>query len=201
MFVPQMQWTTSLKDLSKMKKFSHLAYISVIIFLVSILLVSIFLPRKEKVIEHKECQIDTVYLIKVDTLVLTKEKIVEVEKERIVVDTVYVDDTPIPITRHRFADEGNYDIYASGYQVSLESITIYPKTEYKYITKTIEKTIKETQGWDFYFGGGFEAFNRGFIPQVSLGVETPKKALFVANLGYYNGQVSIGGKALVKIGR
>lgn len=178
-----------------MNRISHFAYIGIIIFLVSTLLVT--LSRPPKVVEHKVCQTDTLTITKIDTLFITKKEIVE--KETVVYDTIYVDDTPIPMTRYRFFDNGKYDIYALGYNVSLESIKVFPKTEYKYITNTIETIIKEEPKYDFFLGGGFEVFNNTFIPQVSLGLETPKNTLILANIGYYDGQLTLGGKMLWSI--
>lgn len=142
---------------------------------------------------------DTLYRKRVDTLVVEKpvvktEKVVE-EKIIYVHDTIKV---AIPISEYRFFEDGLYDITARGYEVSLSNVTVFPKTEYTTITTTTEKTIyKDT--WNLYLGAEIWAFNRQVVPSVNLTLKTPKKWLFGAKIGYYEGGVVYGGQISYKI--
>lgn len=85
---------------------------------------------------------DTLFLTRVDTFVVEKpvvktKKVVE-EKIICVHDTVKV---VIPISEYRFFQDGIYDITARGYDVSLSNVTVFPKTEYRTVTNTVETTI------------------------------------------------------------
>ena len=142
---------------------------------------------------------DTLYKIRVDTLVVEKPV---VKTEKVVAEKIiYVHDTikvSIPISEYRFFEDGLYDITARGYEVSLSNVTVFPKTEYATITTTTEKTIyKDT--WNLYLGAEIWAFNRQVVPSVNLTLKTPKKWLFGAKIGYYNKRPIYGGSINYKI--
>lgn len=158
-----------------------------------------FFLRKDRV-EYKtkvETIIDTT--IRIDTFVVEKPvvKTKKVVEEKI----IYVHDTVkvvIPISEYRFFQDGIYDITARGYDVSLSDITVFPKTEYRTVTNTVETTIyKDT--WNLYLGAEIWAFNRQLVPSVNLTLKTPKKWLFGAKIGYYEGSVVYGGQISYKI--
>ena len=142
---------------------------------------------------------DTLYTIRVDTLVvekpLVKEKKVVEEKIIYVHDTVKV---VIPISEYRFFEDGLYDITARGYEVSLSNVTVFPKTVYQTITNTTEKTIYK-DAWNCYFGVGIWAFDREIVPTVNLTIKTPNRWLFGLNIGYYNKRPIYGGSVNYKI--
>ncbi|MBO7523573.1 MAG: hypothetical protein J6T30_06965, partial [Bacteroidales bacterium] len=51
-------------------------------------------------------------------------------------DTLHTTDTVrvvVPISTYHFQEKGLYDITASGYHLSIDSISVFPKTTYKYI--------------------------------------------------------------------
>ena len=137
--------------------------------------------------------------IRIDTFVVEKpvvktEKVVE-EKIIYVHDTVKV---VIPISEYRFFQDGIYDITARGYDVSLSNITVFPKTEYRTVTNTVETTVyKDT--WNLYFGAGIWALNDQVVPTVNLSLKTPKMWLISLNTGYYNGGIVYGGQISYKI--
>jgi hypothetical protein len=142
---------------------------------------------------------DTLYKTRVDTFVVEKpvvktEKVVE-EKIVYVHDTIKV---LIPISEYRFFEEGLYDITARGYEVSLSNVTVFPKTEFRTITNTVETTIYK-DNWNLYFGAGFGAFNKQVVPLVNLTLKTPKMWLISLNTGYYNGSFIYGGQFSYKI--
>lgn len=142
---------------------------------------------------------DTLYRTRVDTLVL--EKPVVKEKKVVEEKIIYVHDTVkvvIPISEYRFFQDGIYDITARGYDVSLSNITVFPKTEYRTVTNTVETTIYK-DNWNLYFGAGFWTFNTQVVPTVNLALKTPKMWLISLNTGYYNGGVIYGGQISYKI--
>ena len=142
---------------------------------------------------------DTLYRIRVDTLVV--EKPVVKEKKVVEEKIIYVHDTVkvvIPISEYRFFEDGLYDITARGYEVSLSNVTVFPKTEYATITTTTEKTIYK-DAWNCYLGVGIWAFDREIVPTVNLMIKTPKRWLFGLNIGYYNKRPVYGGSVNYKI--
>lgn len=144
---------------------------------------------------------DTITVVKTDTITVTK--VIEKTNERKVVDTVYiyVNDTiqvPVPISQYHFFEKDKYDIFANGYNVSIESVSIYPKTIYQTITNDIE-TVRTVDYWAFYAGGGLWWHENKCIPHLSVAAKTPKKWIISADIGYYNKSVIVGGKALYNI--
>ena len=150
-----------------------------------------------KVIEKKHT--DTLVITKIDSVFI--EKPVVKEKKVVEEKIIYVHDTVkvvIPISEYRFFQDGIYDITARGYDVSLSNVTVFPKTEYRTVTNTVETTVyKET--WNLYFGAGIWAFDKEIVPTVNLALKTPKKWLFSANIGYYNRGLIYGGQVSYKI--
>lgn len=155
---------------------------------------------REDRVEYKtkvETIIDTT--IRIDTFVVEKPvvKTKKVVEEKI----IYVHDTVkvvIPISEYRFFQDGIYDITARGYDVSLSNVTVFPKTEYRTVTNTVETTIyKDT--WNLYFGAGIWALNDQVVPTVNLSLKTPKMWLISLNTGYYNGDIVYGGQISYKI--
>ena len=166
--------------------------------LVVAFLLGLFL--REDRVEYKtkvETIIDTI--IRIDTFVVEKPvvKTKKVVEEKI----IYVHDTVkvvIPISEYRFFQDGIYDITARGYDVSLSNVTVFPKTEYRTVTNTVETTVyKDT--WNLYLGAEIWAFNRQVVPSVNLTLKTPKKWLLGAKIGYYEGNVVYGGQISYKI--
>lgn len=166
--------------------------------LVVAFLLGLFL--REDRVEYKtkvETIIDTI--IRIDTFVVEKPvvKTKKVVEEKI----IYVHDTVkvvIPISEYRFFQDGIYDITARGYDVSLSNVTVFPKTEYRTVTNTVETTVyKDT--WNLYLGAEIWAFNRQVVPSVNLTLKTPKKWLLGAKIGCYEGNVVYGGQISYKI--
>lgn len=177
------------------RKFIPWAIIGVLVVL---LLWSLNTDSREPVVITEQ-HTDTLYTIRVDTLVV--EKPVVKEKKVVEEKIIYVHDTVkvvIPISEYRFFEDGLYDITARGYEVSLSNVTVFPKTEYTTITTTTEKTIYK-DAWNCYLGVGIWAFDREIVPTVNLMLKTPKRWLFGLNIGYYNKQPIYGGSVNYKI--
>lgn len=174
----------------------HFIYLAIVAALLVVLGVSLSRPSKTvEVIKHKT---DSIVVVKHDTLTITK--VVEVENR--VVDTVYVksegDSTPIPISEYRFFKPNEYDITARGYNVTIPSITVFPKTIETIVTKTTEKEVLARQ-WDLYLGGGIWRHQEEWIPNIGFTVKTPRNFLFGANFGYYSKGIILGGNIQYKI--
>jgi hypothetical protein len=176
----------------------HIIYIAVIAALLVLLGVS--LSRPDKVVEVTKHLTDSITIVKHDTLTITK--VVEVEKR--VVDTMYVksepDSTPIPISEYRFFKPNEYDITARGFNVTMPSITVFPKTITTTVTNTIEKELI-VHKWDIYGGFGIWRFKDEWIPNIGLSVKAPKNLLFTVNLGHYEKNLLYGGTVYYNFGK
>ncbi len=186
------------KETIRVSNSFHIVYIAVIAALLVVLGVSLSRPSKTvEVIKHKT---DSIVVVKYDTLTITK--VVEVEKK--VVDTVYVksegDSTLIPISEYRFFKPNEYDITARGYNVTIPSITVFPKTTTRTVTNTIEREVIAHK-WDIYGGFGLWRFRQEWMPNIGLAVKAPKNLLFTANLGYYDKSLLFGGTVYYSFGK
>jgi hypothetical protein len=74
----------------------------------------------------------------------------------------------IPITQKTYKDS-TYTAWVSGYDPSLDSIQVYPKTEYKTITNTIK--MQDTKRWGIGIQGGVGYGKGGFTPYIGIGVQ------------------------------
>lgn len=171
-----------------------------IIIAVLVVMLGFLIQQPVQVSEVVKHTTDTLVVVKRDTVTTTK--IVEVVKDRVVVDTAYisVNDTvfvPVPISSYHFRENNQYDITARGYNVSLESVTVFPKTVYKTTTSTTE-TIKTVEAFALYAGAGLWYYNNAMIPHASIAAKIPKNWIISADLGYYNSNVIFGGTALYK---
>lgn len=176
----------------------HIIYIAVISALLVLLGVSLSSP--DKVVEVTKHLTDSIVVTKHDTLTITK--VVEVEKK--VVDTVYVksenNSIPIPISEYRFFKPNEYDITAKGFNVTMPSITIFPKTITTTITNTIERNVT-LEKCAIYGGFGMTTFNGRFAPEASISFATPQRWLFSAKIGHFEGMTYYGGTIQYKLTR
>ena len=115
-------------------------------------------------IEEDTVQIDTITIIKRDTITIIKPQQVIRYVDRIVRDTLYsIDSIPAPVNlpiETKVYQDSNYRAVISGYKASLDSISIFNKNQIQYINKIIYKTKK----WNISpsVGFGYGAFNRKF---------------------------------------
>lgn len=115
---------------------------------------------------------DTVYVTRTDTVRVTEPVYVH---ER-TVDTllVHVNDTvhvPVPVVQRMFSGP-DYEAWVSGYEPRLDSLNIFRKTEYRYIDRTVERTVHEPERLHMWVNGGFLAGRDVFIPEVYLTLQT-----------------------------
>jgi hypothetical protein len=74
----------------------------------------------------------------------------------------------LPITQKTYKDS-TYTAWVSGYDPSLDSIQVYPKTEYKTITNTIK--MQDTKRWGIGIQGGVGYGKGGFTPYIGIGIQ------------------------------
>ena len=119
---------------------------------------------------------DTVTVTRIDTVVVkrpTPVKVVEKRTDTLTVyrgtDTLYV---PVPIRQYSFRDS-LYSLDVSGFNVTLDRLEVYPRTIYKTITNTIERTVTEKKRWGIGVQAGY-GYNFGFEkpgPYIGIGVQ------------------------------
>lgn len=74
----------------------------------------------------------------------------------------------IPITQKTYTDS-TYTAWVSGYEPCLDSIQVYPRTEYKTITNTIK--VQDTKRWGIGIQGGVGYGKGGFTPYIGVGIQ------------------------------
>ena len=166
-------------------KSNYLSYI-----LVAVLAVIVFHAFTKRAPEHTEVIkeitiVDTVRYTQTDTITLYEPKYIT----KRVVDTLYITDTLfLPITQKHYSERDKYDVWVSGYEAKMDSIKTYNKTEYKYIEKDVTREVVKNK-YELYLNGGLNAFSGTFIPNVGVSLTTPKKTLYRADFGVYNGGI------------
>lgn len=167
--------------------------------LILVVVVLILLCRgntKEAIESHT---VDTLTIVRVDTVTKYRTKYIT---ERIV-DTVYIkvdnyENVALPRVQRHFSEKTVYDAWISGFDPIVDSIRIYPKTEYVTITNTNIREVS-THSWKIYLGGGFQTISRDFAPCVSIRVATPQKWLISANIGIFKNKPLYGVEVAYKI--
>lgn len=167
-------------------KSNYLSYI-----LVAVLAIIVFHAFTKRTPEQNEVVkeitiVDTVRVIQTDTITRYEPKYIT----KRVVDTLYITDTLfLPITQKHYSEPNMYDVWVSGYEAKMDSIRTYNKTEYKYVEKDVTREVMVSKH-ELYLNGGLNAFSGVFIPKVGVSLITPKKTLYNANFGLYNGEVT-----------
>lgn len=125
---------------------------------------------------------DTVYVTRVDTVYVTRP----VVKERVVVDTVYVETEKgglsLPLEQLRYEEKGLFEAWVTGFHVSLDSVKLYDKVVERTVTRTVRTEAK--QGYACVPYMGFKAFEGTVSPNIGLMLETPKSWVLGAEMGY-----------------
>ncbi len=119
---------------------------------------------------------DTVTVTRIDTVVVERPvpvRVVEKRTDTLTLyrgtDTLYV---PVPIRKYSFRDS-LYALDVSGYHVTLDHMEVYPRTVYKTITNTTERTIQEKKRWGIGLQAGY-GYNFGSEkpgPYIGIGVQ------------------------------
>lgn len=131
-----------------------------------------------------EVQHDTLTIVRVDTIREHSVKYIE----RHIIDSIPMEnnqDVMIPIEQRHYAKANAYDAWVSGYRPSLDSIFVYPRTEERYVTNTVTKTMYK-YSYGTYLYAGFKAFGSEVRPTIGIALKTPRKWLYGAEIGIYN---------------
>ena len=127
---------------------------------------------------------DTFEVIKYDTI---KSYVPMIKTERVVdsvvvviKDSIYV---LLPISQYHFSENGLYDFWVKGYNVSMDSSYVYPKTIYRDITKT-ERVIVENKKTHIFAVGNLRLSNGRFVPSAGVTITTREKWLYGAEIGF-----------------
>lgn len=135
--------------------------------------------RKPEVrVEYKT---DTIRETKIDTLTFYKPSV----KRDTVIDYVFVpSDTVLEVVQRHYFEDSAYDAWVSGIEpLALDSVRVYPKTEFVTVTNTITNTILDER-WRMYGFGGFSHVCERFVPEVGISISSPQKWLISAKIGY-----------------
>ena len=127
---------------------------------------------------------DTLVVVKHDTTVITKVKIVKEPA-----DTVYItvrDSIPVPVPRqeYTFSKKDVFDFKVKGFDVEFLEANVYPKTVYKTVTNETTTTITKYKSSLFVFGG-FSWICGDFSPKVGVSLSLKGKWLISGDLGLY----------------
>ncbi len=102
------------------------------------------------------------------------------------------------MVQKHFCNVGLYDIWVSGIEpLTIDSVMVYPKTEYRYITQT--KTIRDNKGMDLFATFGFSRFKGLYSSNVSVYALTNRKWLYGAEIGLIDSKWYVGAKFGFKI--
>lgn len=166
------------------------------IYIITVLAIVVYIQcvgRKQDAHIETTSIADTVIIYRTDTIVEYTVKY----KEYKVIDTAYIETQnkpflALPVVSKHFAKEKLYDAWISGYKdVLMDSIKVYPKTEYKTITNTnVIEVYPKT--WDLYANVGFSHFDGTFVPKVGVSIKNKKETLYGAEIGSYGDDLYIG---------
>ena len=136
---------------------------------------------------------DTIECVRLDTC-----KIIVPEYKYIrTIDTIIInsDDghvVSLPITQKHYAKDSVYDVWVSGYEPRLDSISIYERTKIQNVTNTIVRKEYDSK-WETYLTLGFGKCAREPSTEIGLTIKSPKRLLFGISAGtnrcrdyYYN---------------
>lgn len=141
--------------------------------------------------------VDTVVIYRVDTIVEYSVKYKDVQ----VKDTIYVEKDKDPfflLVQKHFQKYGLYDMWVSGIEpLNVDSVVVYPKTEYKYITQT--KNIYDNNGTDVFGSMGFGLSKGKYSSNIGIYAVTNRKWLYGAEFGLFDGSWYVGAKVGLKI--
>lgn len=120
------------------------------------------------IVEKPRVVYDTIIRKKIVHDTIWRDRVVYRDMPVIVedVDTVRITDTikvAIPIYNYHFKDD-LYDIKAEGYDVKINSVTVYPRTEYR------TQVVKDKNKWGLGIHAGYGLTKYGLSPYIGIGV-------------------------------
>lgn len=166
----------------------HILTIFFLISLVSIIGWMRSCNRLDKVPTSLQPTIDTVFVVKTDTVRFYDT----IYKEKKITDTLYIQTDgdsviSLPVVQKHYSKENCYDIWISGVEpLKMDSTAIYPKTEiliqYKDNIVYQEQECKIDK-FELYVSAGFYSHYDTFIPKMGISTKIGEKWLISANIG------------------
>lgn len=176
------------------------------IFLITVLAIVVYIQweegKKTNHIVNMTNTADTVVILKTDTI---KEYVFK-EIEKKTVDTVYIETqnkpfVALPIVSKHFAKENLYDAWVSGVEpLKIDSIRVYPTTEYKTIENINAVKVYEPKT-QVFVNAGFSSFDGFFVPKVGISIKNKKEWLYGLEIGKYGDDMYYGVNIGIKINK
>lgn len=146
-----------------------------IVALSLLLLLSIsfqYLAYSNRKSEENSLKTDTLTIIKVDTVTITKPVVQYRYLTKVITDTLYNKDSikvpvQIPIATSVYKDS-TYRVVVSGYRASIDTIQVYPIHTTTTITNTITKQKRFNMG--IQTGVGYGCFSKNLDVYIGVGV-------------------------------
>ena len=154
-----------------------------ICFVVGFMLGGMRRPTKTSDIMYKT---DTIECVRLDTC-----KIIVPEYKYIrTVDTILInsDDghsVSLPITQKHYAKDSVYDVWVSGYEPRLDSISIFERTKIQNVTNTIVRKEYYSK-WGTYITMGYVKCVGNPCAEIGVTIKSPKHLLFGISAGLSN---------------
>ena len=154
--------------------------------IIIVLLVVIFFMsnnHKKEIVEIHSS--DTMTVTTVDTIFCDRIHFVrEVVKDTIYLEKDSANGLKLPLTQKYYSTD-KYQAWISGYRPSLDSIRTFNKTEYKYITNTIEKRVyPKTVDW--YMNVGTMVIKDNLAPNIGVEVKFRNGLTVGGSVGYFD---------------
>lgn len=153
----------------------YLIIITIVVTILCLLyLNTISCSSKEIQIDENKKETDTIIVYKRDTIIEYSIKYITKKTT----DTLYFPSnesgfTTIPIEQSYFSKPNIYDLWVSGYNVSVDSIKTYPQIIYKTINNNTTTFVVEKK-WNFYAYLGINKFNSQWSPNIGIVAKSPK---------------------------
>lgn len=171
-------------------------------FVIGVLVALLFIQhqkngKEEKIVER--VVVDTVTIVEIDTIFDSRTIF---SKERIV-DTIYMEKpgsglVSLPISSRFYSGE-NYNLWISGFQPKLDSISIFQKTKTNVVKEHVTKEVYLEKGELFFNAGGYIMAGEKFMPNVGVSYKFKNGFTLGGDLGYYNGSAVYGIRLGIKI--
>jgi hypothetical protein len=186
---------------NKLNILHKLHIVLTIVLALSLLVVTQCEHTKQNINEDEHAtnidRVDTVVCYEIDTITETKV----LYKDRLVKDTVYLSKKEEPfllLVQKHFQSIGLYDVWVSGIEpLDVDSMKVYPKIEYRYITHT--KQAYDNKGTDLFGVFGFSRFNDAYSSNVGICALTDRKWLYGAEIGLIDNKLYVEAKFGFKI--
>lgn len=130
--------------------------------------------RTNRTKETVRFRTDTLTIVRIDTIRIEKPvpvRVVEHRTDTITVrhkeDTVFV---PVPIRAYHFRGD-DYRLDATGYNVEIQKLEVYPKTVTRYISNETVRTIRRKNRFGIGISAGYGFSKEGFSPYAGIGIQ------------------------------